>query len=231
MAKKSKITEPTQTEQNVGEIVSKTDQFIEKHLKQISIAVAAVVLLVVAVIGIRHAYFVPKEKEAAVAIFQGENYLSAQQWSLALNGDSLDYIGFLSIIDDYGFTKTGNLAKAYAGISYYHLGDIESALTYLKQYSGKDKVIASAVTGLIGNCYADLDQAGEAANYFNKAAAKADNKSLSPIYLKKAANAYESFNDYKSALDIYNTIKNKYPESQEASSIDKYIERAKSLIK
>jgi tetratricopeptide (TPR) repeat protein len=231
MAKKTKITEPTKTEKNVGEILSKTDLFVEKHLKTIIIAIVAIILLVVAIIGIRHAYFLPKEKEAQAAIFQGENYLGAQQWNLALNGDSLDYEGFLSIIDDYGFTKTGNLAKAYAGICYYHLGDLESALTYLKKYDGKDKIVASAVTQLIGNCYADQGQTEDAIKYFKKAASEGNSASLSPLYLKKAAVAYESLGNYKGALDVYNTIKKDYPESQEAAGIDKYIERAKLLSK
>jgi tetratricopeptide (TPR) repeat protein len=231
MAKKSKITAPTQAEQNVGEILSKTDQFVEAHLKLIISVVAAIILLVVAIIGVRHQYFIPKEKEAQSAIFQGEKYISTQQWDLALNGDSLGYSGFLGVIDDYGFTKTGNLAQAYAGICYYHLGDYESALQFLKKYKGKDKIIAPSVITMIGNSYADLGEMEKAVASFKEAANKANSASLSPVYLKKAAVVYEKTQNYKSALDIYNTIKTKYPESQEAANIDKYIERAKSLIK
>jgi tetratricopeptide (TPR) repeat protein len=227
--KKSKVAEPTQTEKNVGEILSKTDQFVEKNLKQIITVVAVIILLVVAGIGVHRLYLLPKEQEAQESIFPGENYFSEQKWDLALNGDSLDYTGFLGIIDDYGFTKTANLAKAYAGICYYHLGDTESALSYLKKYSGKDKLLASSVNSLIGDCYADQDQPEDAIKYFKKAA-KVDNKDLSPIYLKKAATVYESTGDYKAALEIYNTIRTKYSESTEAANIEKYIERAKILI-
>jgi tetratricopeptide (TPR) repeat protein len=231
MTKKSKITEPAQVEQSVGEILSKTDRFIENHLKKIIITVVAIIIAVMLFFGSRRYYFEPKEKDAQAAIFQGERYLASQQWDVALNGDTLNYIGFLQITDDYGFTKTGNLAKAYSGICYYHLGDYESAIEYLKQYKGKETVVASACTALIGDCYAQLEETGKAINYFNKAANKADNASQSPIYLKKAAVAYESLGDYKEALKAYNKIKTKYPESQEAANIDKYIERAKDLVK
>ena len=230
MAKKSNITDPSQTEQNVGEILSKTDQFVEKYLKQIIIAIATVIVLVVAIIGTRHMYFLPKEKEAQAAIFPAERYLSRQQWDLALNGDSLNQIGFLEVINDYGFTKTGNLAKAYAGICFYHLDDVESALKYLKEYKGKDEVFLSAVNSLIGDSYINLGETQNAIGYFKKAI-KSENKSLNPIYLKKMALAYENLADYKGALEAYNTIKTKYPESQEASDVDKYIERAKELVK
>ena len=230
MAKKSKITAPSQAEQNVGEILSKTDQFVEKYLKQIIITVATVILLVITVIGVRHLYFVPKEKEAQAAIFPAERYFGLQQWDLALNGDSLNHVGFLDVIDDYSFTKTGNLAKAYAGICFYHLNDVESALKYLKDYKGKDKLISSTVDGLIGDSYVDLGDIQNAIGHFKKAM-KSDSKSLNPIYLKKLAIAYESLGNYKDALEAYNTIKTKYSESQEASDIDKYIERAKVSIK
>jgi tetratricopeptide (TPR) repeat protein len=231
MTKKSKITEPTQAEQNVGEILSKTDRFIENHLKEIIIAVVAIIILVIAFISSRNFYFEPKEKEAQAAIFPGEGYLASQQWDLALNGDTLNYAGFLQIIDDYNFTKTGNLAKAYSGICYYHLGDYESAIKYLKKYKGREAIVASSCIGLIGDCYAQLEETGKAIDHFNKAAEKANNASLSPIYLKKAAVAYESLGNYKAALDVYSTIKTKYPESQEAAGIDKYIEKAKELTK
>jgi tetratricopeptide (TPR) repeat protein len=231
MAKKSKITEPTQAEQNVGEILSKTDRFIEKHLKEIIIAVAIIIVLVTLFISSRHFYFEPKEAEAQATIFPGEQYLASQQWDLALNGDTLNYAGFLQIADDYGFTKTGNLAKAYSGICYYHLGDYESAIKYLKKYKGKEAIVAASCTGLIGDSYAQLDEPEKAIDYFNKAAKKANSASISPIYLKKAAVAYESLGNYKEALNAYNTIKAEYPESQEAANIDKYIERAKELVK
>ena len=230
MTKKSKTTAPSQAEQNVGEILSKTDQFVEKYLKHIIIAVAAVILLVVAIIGVRHMYFIPKEKEAQAAIFHAERHLSLQQWDMALNGDSLNNVGFLNIIEDYGSTNTGNLAKAYAGICFYHLGDIESALKHLKEYKGKDELTSSAINGLIGDSYFDLGETQNAINYFKKAI-KSESKSLSPIYLKKIAIAHESLGNYNDALKAYNTIKTKYAESQEASSIDKYIERAKKTAK
>jgi len=231
MAKKKKKAPPTQVEANVGEIFSKSEKFIETYKNHIIIAVAAIILIVVAILGVRQYYFLPKENEAQIAIYPGENYLANQQWELALNGDNKDYIGFLSIIDEYGFTKTANLAKAYAGICYYHLNKPEDALDYLKKYKAGDKVVAPVIQGLMGDCYVDLGEASEGIKYFKKAASEADSEILSPIYLKKAGIACESLKDYADAQKTYQTIKDKYPNSQEASDIDKYIERVKLQIK
>jgi tetratricopeptide (TPR) repeat protein len=231
MAKKKAKSAPTQVEANVGELFSKSERFIETYKNHIIIAVAAIVLIVVAILGVRQYYFIPKEQEAQAAIFPGENYLTNQQWELALNGDGKDYNGFLGIIEDYGITQTANLAKAYAGICYYHLNKPEDALEYLKKYSAKDKIIAPAIVGLMGDCYVDLGNAAEGIKHFNKAASEADSETLSPLYLKKAGTAYESLSDYANAKKAYQTIKDKYPNSQEASDIDKFIERAALQIK
>ncbi|MDR1631383.1 MAG: tetratricopeptide repeat protein [Dysgonamonadaceae bacterium] len=230
MAKKVKTT-PTQAEANVGEIFSRSERFIETYKNHIMIGIGAIIFIVVAVLGIRQYYLLPKEAEARETIFPGENYLASQQWDLALNGDSVTYIGFLGVIDDYGFTKTGKLAKAYAGICYYHLGQYDEALEYLESYSVDDKIISPVVTGLIGDCYVNTNNVEKGVKYFREAASKAESQYLSPVYLKKAGLAYESLSDFKKAVEVYNTIKDKYANSLEAADIDKYINRASAQIK
>jgi tetratricopeptide (TPR) repeat protein len=230
MAKKVK-TAPTQAEANVGEILSKSERFIETYKNHIMIGIGAIILIVVAVLGVRQYYLLPKEAEAQEAIFPGENYLASRQWDVALNGDSATYIGFLGVIDDFGFTKTGKLAKAYAGICYYHLGKYDEALDYLKAYSANDKIIGPVVTGLIGDCYVNTKNVEKGIKYFKEAAFKAESQYISPVYLKKAGLAYESLSDFKNAVEVYNIIKNKYATSMEAADIDKYIDRASVQIK
>jgi tetratricopeptide (TPR) repeat protein len=230
MAKKVKSA-PTQAEANVGEIFSKSEKFIETYKNLIIIIVAAIIIVVLAIIGIHQYYYLPQEKEAQAAIFPGQNYFENEQWELALNGDSVGYIGFLGIIDDYGITKTAKLANRYVGTCYYNLNQPEEALKYLKKFSSSDKLIAATNLSLIGDCYVNLGEMQKGADYFKKAADKANSEILNPKFLIKAGRAYESLADYKNAVEVYNTIKNKYPNSQEAYGIEKYIERASLQIK
>ena len=208
----------TNKELEVEEIVSKSEQFIENNSKKIIYGIIAVALVVGAVLGIKHGYLVPQEKKAAAAMFKGEQYFARDSFALALNGNGADYEGFEAIIDQYGSTDAGNLAKAYAGICYYKMGDTQKALDLLKSFSGKDQMVSPAVTGL-GNTK-------EGISYFEKAAKEADNEVISPIYLKKAGIAYENLKEYDKAVKAYTTIKDKYYTSMEASDIDKYITRA-----
>ena len=213
-------------ELEVEEIVSKSELFIENNSKKIMFAIIAVVVIVGAVLGVKHGYLIPQEKKAAAAMFQGEQYFARDSFALALNGNGADYIGFNAIIDQYGSTDAGNLAKAYAGICYFKLGETEKAVNALKSFSASDQMISPAITGLIGDCYVNMGNTKEGISYFEKAASAADNEVISPIYLKKAGIAYESLKEYDKAVKAYQTIKDKYYSSMEASDIDKYITRA-----
>ncbi|MDR1402931.1 MAG: hypothetical protein LBJ60_04415 [Tannerellaceae bacterium] len=218
-------------ELEVGEIVSRSEQFLEKNQKSIIYGVISVILIVGAILGIRHGYLIPREKKAAVAMFKGENYFAVDSFALALNGNGLDYAGFESIIDKYGSTAAGNLARGYAGICYFKLGDNENAIKLLKSFNGNDNLISPALTGLIGDCYVNTGNIKEGIGYFEKAAKAADNETISPVFLKKAGIAYEHLKQYNDAVRTYTAIKEKYFNSMEASDIDRFITHASELAK
>ncbi len=215
----------------VEELVSKSELFIEQNSKKILLGIVALAVIVGAFFGYRHGYLMPLQEKANVAIFKGEQYFLKDSFQLALNGNGADYDGFEAIIDQYGNTNAGNLAKAYAGICYYKLGETEKALEKLKAFDPKDNMISPAIIGLIGDCYVNMDNAQEGVTYFEKAATAANNEVISPIYLKKAGFAYESLQQYDNAVKAYTTIKEKYFNSVEAADIDKYIARATALAK
>jgi len=123
----------TNKELEVEEIVSRSEQFIENNSKKIIYGIIALALVVGAVLGIKHGYLIPQEKKAAAAMFKGEQYFAKDSFNLALNGNGADYEGFEAIIDQYGSTSAGNLAKAYAGICYFKMGDNEKALEYIHE--------------------------------------------------------------------------------------------------
>jgi tetratricopeptide (TPR) repeat protein len=218
-------------ELEVGEIVSRSEQFIEKYQKKIIYGAGIIILLVGAVLGIRYGYLIPLEKKASAALFKGEFYFGRDSFALALHGNGADYSGFESIISDYSITRSGNLAKAYAGICYFRLGETEKAIEQLKAFSGKDKMLSPAITGLIGDCYVNLGKVKEGISYFERAAKLANNEIISPVYLKKAGIAHENLKQYNDAIKAYTSIKEKYFNTEEASDIDKYITRASELAK
>lgn len=86
-------------------------------------------------------------------------------------------------------------------------------------------MVSPAALGALGNCYAELNQIDKATETLMKAAKKADNNTLSPIFLLQAGELYESQGQKDKALECYKEIKTKYVNSAQYADIDKYIER------
>lgn len=229
MSKKQRQSE-ARTEknlENIGEALTSSEQFIEKNQNSIMIGLGAIVLVVLAVLAYHNLYLKPKNENAQAAIYKGERYFQNRQDSVALFGNGNDYIGFEEVMNQFGGTKTADLARAYAGISYSRLGDNEKALEYLKKFKGGDKLITPAISGAVGDVYMNLDQSEKAAGIFMKAAKDADDNMLSPIYYKKAGLAYLHSEKYDKATETFELLKKRYMNSPEGQEADKYIVQAK----
>ena len=212
--------------ENVEHALTSSEAFIEKYQKQILYGLGAVALVVVAVLAISNFYITPRQNAAANEMFKSQAYFAVDSFRVALEGDGIESIGFEEISSEYSMTASGNLAKAYAGICYFHLGEYEQAVKFLSQYDGDDQYFAISVVGLIGDCYAELNEPKNAIKFFNKAA-DSENDILTPYFLKKAAVLYELEGDNEKALENYLSIKDDYPMSAEAQEVDKYIARLK----
>lgn len=216
---------------NVEEALSVSEAFIVKHKTAIIGFVAGVIILVAGALAYKHLYAEPREEKAQAAIFKGQEYFEQDAYNMALNGDSLGYQGFLKIADQFSGTSTANLAKAYAGICYKNLGKYDEALKQLESFDGDDQMVAPAILGATGNCYAELGQLDKASSILLKAADEADNNTLSPIFLMQAGEILVKQGKFDDAVTAYTKIKDKYFQSYQAMDIDKYIERAKLLKK
>ena len=216
---------------NVEDALTQSEAFLIKYKNAIIGGVAAVVIIVAGFIMYKHLYAEPREEKAQAALFKGQEYFEQDAFEQALNGDSIGFTGFLKVADEYSGTKAANLAKAYAGICYAQLGKYEDAVKMLDSFSSNDQMIAPAILGATGNCYAQLGQLDKAASTLLSAAAKADNNTLSPIFLMQAGEILEKQGKFDDAVDAYTKIKDKYFQSYQAIDIDKYIEQAKLMKK
>lgn len=221
----SKKEEKTHNElEAVEHALSASERFIENNQKQILTGLAVLVLIVLGALSFHNFYLKPREITAQNEMYKSQAYFAADSFRVALQGDGAQTIGFKEIASEYGFTTSGNLASAYAGICYYKMGQYESAIEFLSKFNGKDDYFSATVEGLIGDCYVDLNQMDKALSAYDKAI-DFENDILSPVYLKKAALVYESQSKMEKAEKNYTIIKEKYPKSPEAMDIDKYLAR------
>ncbi len=216
---------------NVEDALTQSEAFLIKYKNAIIGGVVAVIIIVAGFIMYKNLYAEPREEKAQAALFKGQEYFEQDAFEQALNGDSIGYAGFLKVADDYSGTKAANLAKAYAGICYAQLGKYEDAVKMLDSFDGSDQMVAPAILGAAGNCYAQLGQLDKAASTLLSAADKADNNTLSPIFLLQAGEILVKQGKYDDAVNAYAKIKDKYFQSYQAMDIDKYIEQAKLMKK
>ena len=216
---------------NVEDALTQSEAFLIKYKNAIIGGVVAVIIIVAGFIMYKNLYAEPREEKAQAALFKGQEYFEQDAFEQALNGDSIGYTGFLKVADEYSGTKAANLAKAYAGICYAQLGKYEEAVKMLDSFNGKDQMVAPAILGAAGNCYAQLGQLDKAASTLRSAADKADNNTLSPIFLIQAGEILVKQGKYDDAVNAYTKIKDKYFQSYQAMDIDKYIEQAKLMKK
>ena len=221
MAKENVQKDEERLEQ-IESTLGKTEMFVEKNRNTIMVVLGVIIVVVLAIFGVKKFIVEPREAEAQTAIFRAEQLFENDDYATALNGDG-NNAGFMDIINEYGGTKTGNLARYYAGICYLNTGDFENAIKYLGEFKGKDQIVRPLATGAMGDAYLELDNAAEAAKCYEKAAKESANSFTSPMFLMKAGLAYEMVENYQKALDMYKTIKAEYPNSNEGFSIEKYI--------
>ncbi|TVQ08078.1 MAG: tetratricopeptide repeat protein [Bacteroidetes bacterium] len=218
-----------QSEKNivaVEEALSKSEQFIERNQNILIGVVVAIVLIIAGYIGYTRFILEPREQQARSEIFMAEKYFEQDSLRLALEGDGAN-LGFLDIISDFGMTKTANLARYYAGISFLNLGEYEKAIEHLRKFRKRDQLLGAMAYGAMGDAYLQLDNKSEAVKQYRRAANHQPNPLTSPAFLMKMGMVYELKGEHKSALEAYQTIKTDFPATNEGRNIEKYIARVK----
>lgn len=228
MANKKNVSMEAQVQQDIDAAVDKTQDFFDKNGKTITYVLIAIVAVVAAIFGYQKFVKEPRAEKAAAAMymaqfrFEGEN----ADYELALNGDE-EGAGFLDVIEQYGSTPAGNLAAQYAGICYMKLGDWDNAEKYLAKYKatkGVPNVVVNAENlGLQGDVKVQKGEYKKAAALFEQAAEVSDNEFTTPLYLKKAALAYEAAGDKAAAIKLYKRISVEYAASLEARDAEKQL--------
>ncbi len=221
---KDKIQKPDENLKEVESALTSAERFFEENSKIITIIFGAAIVIALLLLLTHRFYSQPREARAIEQLAGAQNYFQKDSFNLALNGDG-NYPGFLDIIDDYGRTKAGKLARYYAGVSYLHQGKYKDAVKYLEDFSTDDPLLEPVKIGATGDAYAELGNKEKALKLYQEAADVNKNAFTTPIYYLKAGRLYESMGNKEKALEMFRMIKDKYPQSTEGQTVDKYIAR------
>lgn len=219
----AEVKHPRQHEQSEV-VVDRAKDFWSRYNRPVLMAATAIIILGGGYLAYKYLVKEPQEKKAAEAIFKAEEYFRMDSLTQALNGDG-QYPGFEKVISQYGSTKAGNMARFYAGAIYLKTGDFNKASKYLSDFDSDAEQINARAYKLLGDAYAEQGKNSEALNNYKKAAHtfEADENTSSEYLYMAAYFADRVMNDKSQATELYKELKKKYPQSQFAGEVDKYL--------
>lgn len=222
----------------LDEGASKTEEWVARNQKYIYIIIGAAAIVILGYLGYEQFIQEPKEAEAANEMFQAQQYFdtaldapstaSDSLYNLALTGGQGKF-GFEDIIENYGGTKAGNLARYYAGMAYLNTNQYDKAIDKLEDFKSDDEILAPLAKGGMGDAFMQLDQPKNALDYYVEAAKMKTNSFTTPKFLLKAAVVSIQLGDGDAAEDYLNRIKNEFPDSPEANQIAVYLGEAQAM--
>lgn len=206
------------------EVVERAKDFWTRNGRNILIAVAAVIVLAGGYLAYKALFQKPAEQKAAEVVFKAQQYFAQDSFRLALNGDGLNP-GFLKIISTYGGTKSGELARFYAGASYLQSGDAANAVKQLKDFSTDSKPIQARAYKLLADAYAETGKSGEALENYKKAARhfESDDQNASEALFMAGYFATRVMKNNDEAVTLFKELKEKFPRTQYGFEADKYL--------
>ncbi len=205
-------------------VIAKAKDFWTRYNKPLMIVSTILILAIGGWYAYQEFMVKPKETKAAEAIFRAEEYYRMDSVNLALNGDGQSW-GFLKIIDKYGGTKAGKLARFYAGSCYIKLNDNEKAVKQLEKFSSSSKPIQARAYKLLGDAYADLGKNADAVSSYKKAARhfESDESNAAEYLFMAAFLADRVMKDSKEAIALYKEVKEKFPKTQQAFDAENHL--------
>ena len=198
-------------------------QWIDANKRLVGYIVAAPIIIVVL-------WFLWSQKttewnnKAATMLAKVLPYYDSEKYDLAVNGNPQEGVqGLQAIVDEYGSSQTGQMAKLFLANSYFALKNYDKALQYYDDISVKDKMTSASAYAGMAACYEIKKDFAKAASYFEKAASKNMTLVQAPENLQRAAVNYAASGKKEKAVELMLMLKKEFPTSSVARDADRFI--------
>lgn len=215
-------------QETLGQAMSKTELFLEKNGRKMSYIFLALLIVAALIYGYQSLIVSPRQVKAAEMIAEAQIRFESENpdYELALMGDD-NGAGFIDVVEKYGSTPAGNLAKHYVGICYLHMGQFEQAASYLSKFSSVKGIPGAVINaqnlGLQGDVAVEMKDYKKAVKFYLSAVEESDNNFTAPLYLEKAAVVEKAQGNVKEAEKLLNRILEQYPASMQARNAEKLL--------
>lgn len=218
----------TQQQEGLGEALTRTENWFEKNSKKMVYVLCGLLALAAVVFAYWQLAVRPRQIKAAdmIAMAQSRFESETPDYQLALEGDAAG-AGFLQVIEKYGSTATGNLARQYAGICYLRLGELDKASEFLNKYRPVKGVPGALINAqnltLRGDIAVEQERYDDAIALYEKAVGASHNDLTAPVALRKAALAAQAAGRPEQAEELAERIAVEYPHSTSAAEVEKLV--------
>lgn len=201
----------------------KVTGFYDQYKKHISIGITAVAVVIIATV-----IFLKNRAEnnelATTQLSAIHQLYDNGQYQVAIDGAvERNLVGLKAIVEKYGSTASGDLARFYLADSYYQLGKFSEALEAFKDCSPSNALLKASRYAGIGACYEALGNYKDAADNFESAAGKDATDGAIAEHLNDAARTYALAGDKSRALELLKRIKKNYPTTTAGREADRFI--------
>jgi tetratricopeptide (TPR) repeat protein len=220
---KKKISKRELKQDTLVTTYMKVQTFYDKYKKAISIGVTATAVVVIAtVVFVKNR--ADNNERAVVQLAAVHQLYDNGQFQMAIDGvPERNVVGLKAIVDNFGSTPTGDLARFYLADAYFQLGKYQEALEQFQDCSPSDDLLNASRLAGIAACYEALGNHKEAGSYFERAAAKDQTEGSVAEHLHYAARNYAEAGDKERALDLFRRIKKNHPTTTYGREADRYI--------
>ncbi len=225
---KKKITKKEMKQDALVTAYSQVTSFYYDYKKYISYAATALAVIILAGVVYINNRRANNEKAAAAfgkifTVFD-QGATDSRQYKIAIDGQpERNLKGLKDIVDEYGGTHAGELARFYLATAYLNLGRYDEALKQFENYGGDTDLLNAAALAGAAKCYESKGDYKTAGARYEKAAGTIASEAVTPEYLTAAARCYGLAGQKERARSLLERLKKEYPASTFAREADRYI--------
>jgi len=202
---RKKITRKELKKDPFLETVYKTSEHFRKYQKRyLRFGLGGLVVIILIVVAVRNQQHKGELAEAAL----GKALVEFDQGDIDNAVLQLE-----TILDDFGSTRSGNLARYLLGRYYFHSGDYATAKTYLQEYTEGTarKLVLGSAYRMLSSIYAQEGDWAGARRAFDKAIKNAISEAEAQEYELAKAAFLLKHEEVAAAQEIVNRILEKAP--------------------
>jgi len=223
LAKKKKLSKKEIKEDKLVTTFYEARSFYEENQSMILAALGVLAIIIVAVI----LYTNKVESNNQIASIELSRVITSYNSGLyqeAIDGKpGTKLLGLLKIVDEYGGSEQGELARIYLANSYYFTGQLDKALEEYDAYSGSDDLMISSALAGKASVYETKSDYESAAEFYSQASNISKYNPSNPEYLLTAGINYLKIQNYDKARVSLEKIKKEYQTSSASREVDRYL--------